>query len=83
MISLVQSIGSEEMVTINELVDTAAKVANKKVTNPIRCTIRCKGRSNNDLSGKIEMDFEISLERGIRETYNWISSELMKKLFYK
>ena len=26
------NIGSEEMVTINELVDTAAKVANKKVT---------------------------------------------------
>ena len=77
------NIGSEEMVTINELVDTAAKVANKKVTrnHKLDAPLGVRGRnSNNDLiREKLKWDFEISLERGIGKTYDWISGELMKK----
>ena len=49
------NIGSEEMVTINELVDTAAKVANKKVTrnHKLDAPLGVRGRnSNNDLIRK-------------------------------
>lgn len=77
------NIGSEEMVTINQLVETAAKVANKKVTrnHKLDAPLGVRGRnSNNDLiREKLKWDFEISLEKGIYETYNWINSELIKK----
>jgi hypothetical protein len=41
-----------------------------------------RGRSsNNDLvRKKLEWDSEISLESGLRVTYNWIEKEISKKL---
>ena len=73
------NIGSEEMVTINQLVDTAAKVAHKRVTkNHIDGPLGVRGRnSNNDLiREKLGWDYEQSLEEGIRKTYVWISEQI-------
>ena len=73
------NIGSEEMVTINQLVDTAAKVAGKKVEkNHIDGPLGVRGRnSNNDLiREKLGWDYEQTLEEGIRKTYTWIDSQL-------
>ena len=78
------NIGSEEMVTINELVDIAAKVANKKIEkNHIDGPLGVRGRnSNNDLiREKLGWDYEQSLEEGIRKTYGWISYEISKELY--
>jgi len=78
------NIGSEEMVTINELVDTAAKVSGKKVTkNHIDGPLGVRGRnSNNDLiREKLDWDYEQTLEEGIRKTYEWIKWEIMKDMY--
>ncbi len=73
------NIGSEEMVTINQLVDTAAKVAGKKVLkNHIDGPLGVRGRnSNNDLIRKeLGWDYSQTLEEGIRKTYDWINQQI-------
>jgi len=75
------NIGSEEMVTINQLVDTAAKVAGKVVEkNHIDGPLGVRGRnSNNDLiREKLGWDYSQTLEEGIRKTYNWILGQINK-----
>ena len=73
------NIGSEEMVTINQLVDTAASVAGKTVEkNHIDGPTGVRGRnSNNDLiREKLGWDYSQSLEEGIRKTYAWIATQV-------
>ena len=73
------NIGSEEMVTINQLVDVAAKVGNKKVEkNHIDGPLGVRGRnSNNDLiREKLGWDYSMTLEEGISKTYNWIKEQM-------
>ena len=76
------NIGSEEMVTINQLVDTAAKVAGKEVSKMhIDGPLGVRGRnSNNDLiREKLGWDYSQTLEEGIRKTYEWICDQIEKK----
>ena len=73
------NIGSEEMVSINDLVDIAAKVSGKKVEkNHIEGPLGVRGRnSNNDLiREKLGWDYSMTLEEGILKTYNWIDDQL-------
>ena len=73
------NIGSEEMVTINQLVDTAAKVAGKTVEkNHIDGPLGVRGRnSNNDvIRRELGWDYSQTLEEGIAKTYNWIVNQL-------
>ena len=73
------NIGSEEMVTINELVETAAKVAGKEVQKiHIDGPLGVRGRnSNNDLIREnLDWDYSQTLEEGIRITYNWIEEQI-------
>ena len=73
------NIGSEEMVTIDQLVDTAARVSGKNVEkNHIDGPLGVRGRnSNNDvIREKLGWDYSQSLEEGIRSTYNWIQEQL-------
>ena len=75
------NIGSEEMVTINELVDTAAKVAGKNIDKKhIDGPLGVRGRnSNNDLvREKLGWDYSQTLEEGIRKTYEWIFLQIDK-----
>jgi nucleoside-diphosphate-sugar epimerase len=72
------NIGSEEMVTINQLVDITAKVAEKEVTKiHIDGPLGVRGRnSNNDLiREKLNWEYEMTLEEGIRYTYYWINEQ--------
>ena len=76
------NIGSEEMVTINQLVDTAAKVSGKEVGKKhIDGPLGVRGRnSNNDLIRKeLDWDYSQTLEEGIRKTYNWINLQICKE----
>jgi len=73
------NIGSEEMVTINELVETAARVAGKEVQKLyIDGPTGVRGRnSNNDLIREnLGWDYSQTLEEGIRKTYTWIKSQI-------
>ena len=73
------NIGSEEMVTINQLVDTTAKVAGKTIEkNHIDGPLGVRGRnSNNDIvREKLGWDYSQTLEEGIRKTYEWISNQI-------
>jgi len=76
------NIGSEEMVSINQLVDIAAKVAGKDVEkNHIDGPLGVRGRnSNNDLiREKLDWDYTMTLEEGIRKTYEWINLQVCKE----
>jgi nucleoside-diphosphate-sugar epimerase len=76
------NIGSEEMVTINQLVDTAAKVSGKKVEkNHIDGPLGVRGRnSNNELIRKeLGWDYSQTLEEGICNTYNWICKQIKNR----
>ncbi len=73
------NIGSEEMVTINQLVDITARVAEKEVTKiHIDGPLGVRGRnSNNDLiREKLGWNYEQTLEEGIRYTYYWINEQI-------
>ena len=73
------NIGSEEMVTINQLVEIAAKVAGKDVSKiHIDGPLGVRGRnSNNDLiREELGWDYSQTLEEGIRITYNWIKEQI-------
>ena len=72
------NIGSEEMVSINQLVDIAAKVSGKEVEkNHIEGPLGVRGRnSNNDLiREKLDWDYTMTLEEGIKKTYDWINED--------
>ena len=73
------NIGSEEMVTINQLVDTAAKVAGKEVSKiHIDGPLGVRGRnSNNDeIRRELGRDYSKTLEECISKTYSWINSQI-------
>jgi len=76
------NIGSEEMVTINQLVDIVAKVSGKAVNrmHKLDAPLGVRGRnSNNDLvREKLGWDYSQSLEEGIIITYNWIVDQIEK-----
>ena len=76
------NIGSEEMVTINQLVDITAKVAGKTITKKhISGPLGVRGRnSDNTLIREVlGWDYEQSLEAGIEKTYKWISEQILVK----
>ena len=74
------NIGSEEMVTINQLVETAAKVSGKVVQKVYKldAPLGVRGRnSNNDLIRKeLDWDYSQTLEEGIGKTYDWIKEQI-------
>ena len=74
------NIGSEEMVTINDLVKITAKVAGKAVSrrHKLDAPLGVRGRnSNNDLvREKLGWDYKYTLEDGIRKTYEWIEEQV-------
>jgi GDP-D-mannose 3', 5'-epimerase len=77
------NIGSEEMVTINQLVNTVAKVAGKVVekTHKLDAPLGVRGRnSNNDLIRSVlGWDYAMTLEEGISKTYAWINEQVQKE----
>ncbi len=73
------NIGSEEMVTINELVTITSEVAGKKISakhidGPTG--VRGRNSSNNLIREKLNWDYQMTLKQGIQETYRWISSQI-------
>jgi nucleoside-diphosphate-sugar epimerase len=75
------NIGSEEMVTINQLVDIASSIEGKGLRKiHIDGPLGVRGRnSNNDLVRKeLGWDYSMSLQEGIEKTYLWIKGQIEK-----
>jgi len=75
------NIGSEEMVTINDLVDIVCEVAGKKLTKiHVDGPLGVRGRnSHNDLIRKqLQWNYSMTLKDGISKTYEWINTQVHK-----
>ena len=80
----VLNIGSEEQVSINQMINIIEEIGSYKVEKNYQLNMPkgVRGRSsNNDLvREKLGWDFETSLRSGLKITYNWIEKEIAKKL---
>ena len=78
------NIGSEEMVTIDQLVDIAAKVSNKTITKDHidvpHTGVRGRNSNNDLIREKLNWDYGMTLEEGIGKTYNWIMGQIAKDI---
>ncbi|AOV60324.1 UDP-glucose 4-epimerase [Synechococcus phage S-CAM9] len=73
------NIGSEEMVSINELIRKAAKAAGKEITiKHIDGPLGVRGRNsqNDRLRSCLDWDYSISLDEGIARTYQWVKRQV-------
>ena len=74
------NIGSEEMVSINELVDIVADVAGKNIKiKHIDGPLGVRGRNSDNklIKEKLNWDYSMSLKDGIKITYDWIEKQLL------
>lgn len=78
------NIGSEEMVTINELIDIVAEIALKPVIKVHKLDaptgVRGRNSDNNLIRSVLGWDFEISLREGLTDTYKWINEQVLRSL---
>lgn len=73
------NIGSDEMVTINELVDTACSFEHKKLKkNHIDGPLGVRGRNSDNkfIKEKIGWSPNYKLAKGLKKTYDWIKTQL-------
>ena len=78
------NIGSDEQVSINQMIEIIESVTNTKKLERVYQLDKPKGvrgrSSNNDLVKKIlNWSFKIKLKEGLKKTYNWISGEMSKQ----
>ena len=74
------NIGSEEMVSINELVDIVADIAGKNIIiKHIDGPLGVRGRNSDNklIKEKLNWDYKMSLKDGIKITYDWIEKQLL------
>lgn len=73
------NIGSEEMVSINQLAKMVMEIANKNLSiNHIPGPLGVRGRNSDNALIKKELDWEPSypLQEGLEKTYDWISTQV-------
>lgn len=77
------NIGSEEMVTINQLVDIVAEIAGKTVhKNHISGPTGVRGRNSDNrlIAEKLGWAPSSTLRAGLEETYSWIERQVMSNV---
>ena len=73
------NIGSDEMVTINQLVDYACEIGNKKLTKMhITGPLGVAGRNSDNILIKEKLGWAPSrpLKEGLIKTYKWINEQV-------
>ena len=73
------NIGSEEMVSINQLISYVVEISGKRVTqkHKLDAPVGVRGRnSSNVLIRKVlDWDYQMSLKQGLEKTYAWINEK--------
>ena len=80
------NIGSEEMVSINQLAEIAMVIAGKELNIkhiPGPLGVRGRNSDNRLIKEKLGWEPSYSLERGMKKTYAWIASQVEKSLSNK
>jgi nucleoside-diphosphate-sugar epimerase len=73
------NIGSEEMVSINQLVDLASSIEGKHLVKshiPGPTGVRGRNSNNNLIKEKLNWNYSLPLSEGIKKTYNWIRERI-------
>ena len=74
------NIGSDEQVSINELVNITEKVANIKLKKSYQLDkpkgVRGRSSNNEKMIKNLKWNYTYKLEQGIKKTYEWIYNEL-------
>lgn len=76
------NIGSDEMVTINQLAEMTAEIAGKKIIlNHIEGPLGVRGRNSDNrlIESKLGWRPTQTLRAGIEKTYTWIAEQVTKK----
>jgi nucleoside-diphosphate-sugar epimerase len=77
------NLGQDRLITINQLVDMIAEIAGVDVVKkhiPGPQGVRGRNSDNTRLKQVLNWEPEISLEEGMKQTYNWIEEQVQKKL---
>ena len=74
------NIGSEEMVTINQVIEIVSSISNKVVTQrhllDAPTGVRGRNSSNALIREKLGWDYQMTLKEGLMKTYSWISLQI-------
>ena len=74
------NIGSEEMVTINQLVEIVSEISGKNVSRKHKLDaptgVRGRNSSNNLIRQVLGWEYQMTLKEGLAETYSWILNEI-------
>lgn len=77
------NIGSEEKVSINEMIDKIEKIADKKVKRNYQLDkpkgVRGRNSDNTLIRNQLNWEPKFSLYQGLEKTYDWIFTEIKKK----
>ncbi len=77
------NIGSEEKVSINEMIDKIELISKKKVKRNYQLDkpkgVRGRNSDNTLIRSKLKWEPKFSLYQGLEKTYNWIFAEIKKK----
>lgn len=76
------NLGQDRMISINELVDIVARIADKRIGKAYDLTkpqgVRGRNSDNTRLREVLKWEPTITLEDGLERTYHWIAGELEK-----
>ena len=76
----VLNIGSEEQVSINQMINLIEEISDYKVNKNYQLDkpkgVRGRSSDNDLIKKKIGWDASITLKEGLKETYNWIYSQI-------
>lgn len=76
------NLGQDRLITIDELVDIVTKIAGKNLVKAYDLSkpqgVRGRNSDNSRLREVLKWEPQISLEEGLKRTYQWISSQVSK-----
>jgi GDP-D-mannose 3',5'-epimerase len=77
------NLGTDELVTINELVEMVARIAGKRITKRYNLSgpqgVRGRNSDNTRLRHVLDWEPSIRLEQGLPVTFEWIAAQILAK----